>query len=789
MQARFGASDLNGEAVGTQFYIHPVDSVLDEAIAERARTRTLGIRSARQKLRNMLVGFTNTMVREDIQPPIDTEFYFYPTLDVREPLIGREEFFTPNEFASADHHISGRFDERGQFRGTISVYGEEVNDHVISWTEGKGETTDCGPFYLNLAYVQGRGIETRMYSEDWRNLNSKLNEIGGLYIYRNGIRILPYGDPDVDFLGFEERRSRRAASYFFSYRRMFGTIELSDDRKYKLQEKAGREGFMENRAFRQFKDILEHFFTQMAADFFHDNSPEGNFQAKREELGRQARAARQRDKEVSSLRSIFVREFRSLKSDLDSGGLDGRVEEILENLRSNLNSAAGFLDPKDRERAMVSASHIAVTQIELLRSKYKTPEPDGFGPTQSLRRDLSDYELTFAKKEDQVLRPASMGIEEVLRESGSESGLSLSQKQFLKERLDYLAESEESALAAEIRNASDEVDRVALRAKETLSVQLEAFKGALTVVISRVEEKDFDLLSDGELAELAVSLSSDIQTLGEAKRRIIGDIKKQFTVVNVDPDETGVILTQSDVVGAIEEDMDSLRHDSFRDLEYVQLGMTVGIIDHELQAVIRSLRHNLGRLRTWAVRNEQLGDVYQGIRVNFDHLDSYLRLLTPLQRRSRRTLSEIKGSAIFNFVEELFADRLEEHQISLEQSPAFEKVSLVSYPSTFYPVFINLVDNAIFWLQRRESDRRIRFDIKGNALLVRNNGPGIPVRDREAVFQAGFTRKPGGMGLGLYIARSVLRQVKYDIDLLDPPDGEGVIFRIASLEESNDRSR
>ena len=789
MQARFLDSNLDGDAVGTQFYIHPVDSVLDEALAERARTMTLGIRSARLKLRNMLVGFANTMVRDDVQPPMNTDFYYYPTMDVREPLIGREEFFTPEEFASADHHISGRFDERGQFKGTISVYGEATNNHVIPWLEGKGETTDCGPFYLDLAYVQGREIETRMYSEDWRNLNYKLDEMGGLYIYRNGIRILPYGDPDVDFLRFEERRSRRAATYFFSYRRMLGTIELSDDRKFKLEEKAGREGFMENRAFRQFKDILEHFFTQLAADFFRDDSPEGSFQAKRQELGRQVRAAQQRDKEVSSLRLRFVREFQRLKSDLDSGGLEGQTEEILESLRSDLDTASGFLDPKDRERAMVSASHTAVTLIELLRSRYKTPEPDGFGPTQSLRRDLNDYELTFAKKEDQVLRPAAMRVEGMLRESGLESSLSLSQKQLLKKRLDHLAESEKSALAAERRNASDEVDRIAHRAKESLSTQVEDFQSVLEMVISRVEESDFDLLSDVEVAELAVSLSSDIQTLGEAKRRIIGDIKRQFTIVNVDPDETGVILTQSDVVGAIEEDMDSLRHDSIRDLEYVQLGMTIGIIDHELQAVIRSLRHNLGRLRTWAVRNEQLGEVYQGIRINFDHLDSYLKLLTPLQRRSRRTLSEIKGSAIFNFVEELFADRLEEHQISLEQTPAFEDFSLVSYPSTVYPVFINLVDNAIFWLQRRESDRHVWFDAKGSALLVRDNGPGIPVRDREAVFEAGFTRKPGGMGLGLYIARSVLRQVKYDIELLDPSSGEGVIFRIAPLEEGNDRSR
>lgn len=728
------------------------------------------------------------MVRQDVQPPINTEFYYYPKMDVREPIIGSEEFFTPEEFASADHHISGRFDERGQFTGTVSVYGNAVNNHVISWPEGRGGTADCGPFHLNLAYVQGREFETRMYLEDWRNLNRKLDEMGGLYIYRNGIRILPYGDPDVDFLRFEERRSRRAATYFFSYRRMFGTIELSNDRRHRLQEKAGREGFMENRAFRQFRDILEHFFTQLAADFFREDSPSGTFQVERQELSRQAKAARQRDKEVAPLRSSFARDFRRIKADLESGDLEVRAEEVIDKLGSDLSSAAALLDPKEREGAMVSASLTAVNEIENLRAKYRTPEPEGFGANQSLRRDLNEYGLLFASKEGQVLRPASIRVEDMLRDSTKRSGLASDRQRLLRDRFDRLIESEVSALASQSESASDEVDRVASMAKKSLSTQAKDFRSALYTVVSRIGESSLDSLSDEGLARLAVSITSDISTLSEAKRRIVEDIRKQFAIVNVDPDDSGTLLTQGDVVGAMEEDIDSLRHDSFRDLEYVQLGMTIGIIDHELQAVVRSLRLNLGRLRSWAVRNEGLAEVYQGIRVNFDHLDSYLRLLTPLQRRSRRTLSEIKGSAIFNFIEELFATRFAEHDIGLEQTAAFENYSLVSYPSTFYPVFINLVDNAMYWLQRRKSGRVVSFDVEGDALLVRDNGPGISVLDREAVFEAGFTRKPGGMGLGLYIAKSQLRQVNYDIEILDPLNGEGTIFRIAPLEAVNDRS-
>jgi hypothetical protein len=85
--------------------------------------------------------------------------------------------------------------------------------------------------------------------------------MGGLYIYQDGVRVLPYGDSDVDFLEIEKRRSLGAGYYFFSYRRMFGAIEISREKNHGLAEKAGREGFQENKAYRDFKDILMNFVT------------------------------------------------------------------------------------------------------------------------------------------------------------------------------------------------------------------------------------------------------------------------------------------------------------------------------------------------------------------------------------------------------------------------------------------------------------------------------------------------------------------------------------------------
>ena len=97
---------------------------------------------------------------------------------------------------------------------------------------------------------------------------------------------------------------------------------------------------------------------------------------------------------------------------------------------------------------------------------------------------------------------------------------------------------------------------------------------------------------------------------------------------------------------------------------------------------------------------------------------------------------------------------------------------------------MNLVDNAIFWLsqQNPQRERHIQLDERGGALLVADTGPGIDARDREAIFEFGFSRKPGGRGMGLHIGRETLRRVGFDLQVIDG-DG-GATFGVVPVDES-----
>jgi hypothetical protein len=84
---------------------------------------------------------------------------------VEDDLIDPELFWRPEDFEAVDHLIKGRFDDRGQFAGSVSVYRGQPQEYVETWAGGKGRNGRCGPFKLTLGYVQGNSAESLLDSE------------------------------------------------------------------------------------------------------------------------------------------------------------------------------------------------------------------------------------------------------------------------------------------------------------------------------------------------------------------------------------------------------------------------------------------------------------------------------------------------------------------------------------------------------------------------------------------------------------------------------------------------
>jgi signal transduction histidine kinase len=96
-------------------------------------------------------------------------------------------------------------------------------------------------------------------------------------------------------------------------------------------------------------------------------------------------------------------------------------------------------------------------------------------------------------------------------------------------------------------------------------------------------------------------------------------------------------------------------------------------------------------------------------------------------------------------------------------------------PSGLKRAFRNIVENALAYGRRaRVFVEHKRGDV---AVVIDDDGPGIPARDMERVFSP-FVRlensrnmDTGGVGLGLAIARSIIRNHGGDITLQNRPQG------------------
>lgn len=224
------------------------------------------------------------------------------------------------------------------------------------------------------------------------------------------------------------------------------------------------------------------------------------------------------------------------------------------------------------------------------------------------------------------------------------------------------------------------------------------------------------------------------------------------------------------------------------DAELVQLGLAVAVINHEFEAAIKVIRQKLKELGPWANANEDLVPLYRDIRTNFDHLDAHLNLFTPLQRRLQRTKTIIKGSDINHYIRTLFSVRFSRHKVDFEVSQDFIDSEVKGYPSTIYPVFVNIIDNAVFWLKDTTDNRTVNLDFAGNNYKISNNGSPINQNDTEAIFEQGFSRKPSGRGLGLFISKKALQKEGLDLKVLPPIDGKtaGTTFEISLPRIIND---
>ena len=155
--------------------------------------------------------------------------------------------------------IQGRFDSResvfafsaDEAREKLSLWDPKVKGlwvwrqrYTASGTNLKvGQQYRCGDFEFQFFIFDfSRGISGRHALTQTEKNRLKAHRI---YLYRDEMRVYPYGDPDDDWLNIDVTRGTGRAGDFFSNDQIIGWIDITQKGNPKLRDKTNREGLIE----------------------------------------------------------------------------------------------------------------------------------------------------------------------------------------------------------------------------------------------------------------------------------------------------------------------------------------------------------------------------------------------------------------------------------------------------------------------------------------------------------------------------------------------------------------
>jgi len=118
----------------------------------------------------------------------------------------------------------------------------------LAGKELQGNSPRCGPFWINL-YVWDRAKD---YLAQAGISAKELNAQCGVSLFRDGLRVLPYGEPGDDWLLLDQERIQDPSGRI-SNNQVVGLIQVLQEKNLQLRDKTSREGLIENDAFQDLR--------------------------------------------------------------------------------------------------------------------------------------------------------------------------------------------------------------------------------------------------------------------------------------------------------------------------------------------------------------------------------------------------------------------------------------------------------------------------------------------------------------------------------------------------------
>jgi len=212
-------------------------------------------------------------------------------------------------------------------------------------------------------------------------------------------------------------------------------------------------------------------------------------------------------------------------------------------------------------------------------------------------------------------------------------------------------------------------------------------------------------------------------------------------------------------------------------------GVLANGIVHDFRNPMSSLRLDAQMLakeveKRPACRGERLQELAERMRNTTDRMDKvfqeFLYMSKPVAEMQERVdLGECVRSCLA-----MLAPRLEQARVKVDLDVPAQGVQVNAYEAAVRRALMNVITNAEQF-SPQEGTVTIRVAAGGDVATVEvlDRGPGIPESQQKRIFDMFFTTRPGGTGLGLFLARTAVERCGGRIEVSNRSDG-GACFRV-----------
>lgn len=263
-------------------------------------------------------------------PGFETWFYRDDTsLDEKEVIADPKDFF---KHALAEVHL--KIDEKGRARWWLKSkrYGDR-RSQPIGLDRDKPTALSHAKNAALRAYYYIRSSELYPWGAFGPLNNILLNE-GGVRLYRNGYRVLPYGERENDWLGLDYRyRQRSRVLAPIGNNNWLGYVTVEDQDGDIFQETSSREGLIDNEAYKELVEIVSSTLLNTARHVDNARQTEKEAKAARQRSAREKRREGTL-KEKGARAKLAVDHLAAMTRSADE---DAKSEEAAEELREAID--------------------------------------------------------------------------------------------------------------------------------------------------------------------------------------------------------------------------------------------------------------------------------------------------------------------------------------------------------------------------------------------------------------------------------------------------------------------